>query len=110
MAKPHSKPRYFCGKVAAEARTTMSEPPHFLNLPEALVGAGSLYECLQDPAYGKNLDAMIAVQTSECATMISVVGARTTSSQFATLIGVTRDESMTTEAERLYDQVVTQFR
>ena len=96
-------------KIAAESPHDYVRATALFELAEVLRLAGSALPGLQRSAYDKNLDAMIAMQSRNAPRnwMRSREKQGRPDSRMPT--GERGMKAMTTEAERLYDQVVTQF-
>ena len=95
-------------KVAAESPHDYIRATALYELAEVLVAQAYLYDAYKDSSYDKNLAAMIAVQSSER----TKDHLRREGENVKLIRGAYRDRGtkvMTTEAERLYEQVATQF-
>ena len=108
MATLRSKPKRFSRKIAAESPHDYVRATALFELAEVLLSQARLYDFYQDPSYGKNLDAMIAMQTSE-RTKNWMRAQKNRVERIRNAYRQRGVKAMTTEAERLYDQVVTQF-
>ncbi len=95
-------------KVAAESPHDYVRATALYELAEVLVAQAYLFDAYKDSSYDKNLAAMIAVQTSER----TKDHLRREGEKVKQIRSAYRDRGtkvMTTEAERLYEQVATQF-
>jgi beta-lactamase regulating signal transducer with metallopeptidase domain len=96
-------------------RTIAAESPHdyvrataLYELAQVLLSQVYLYEIYKGASYDKNFDAMIAMQQSE-RTRRWMLAEKNKVEQLRSAYRKRDMKAMTSEAERLFDQVVTQF-
>jgi AhpC/TSA family len=95
-------------KIAAESPHDYVRATALFELAEVLVAQAFLYEAYKDISHDKNLDAMIAMQTSERTKDWLRRGGENVK-RIRNAYRERGTKAMTTEAERLYEQVATQF-